>query len=193
MNFLAHFRLSCNRETLIVGNFLADFLRKAEQRALPADYQEGLSLHYAIDHFTDHHPVIRSTVRLLHPRHSKYASVILDVLLDYFLAKHWLAYHEQPLPEFRQAMYRVLEHHLPIMPQRLQRQVPRMIEQDWLREYTDTAGLSRTFARMQHRVSKPAFFQGISTSLTEHYAELDRTFTTFFPDILDHVAPYCRS
>lgn len=191
MNFLAHFLLSCPEEEIIVGNFLADFLRKAEQDDLPHFYQAGITLHYAIDEFTDQHPQVQHSVKLLRTRHGKYAPVILDVLLDYVLAQNWVVYTREPLTVFTQRMYRVLERHLSVMPSRMQERVPRMISHDWLLSYTTLPGLRYTFDRMKIRVSKPIFFEHILDSLQEHYTELEQDFQVFFPDMQAFAKKIC--
>lgn len=191
MNFLAHFLLSCPEEETIVGNFLADFLRKAEQDELPDPYQIGIKLHYAIDAYTDQHPRVQHSVRLLRNQHSKYAPVILDVLYDYVLAQNWPVFCDEPLAEFTARMYAILQRHLPVMPERMQRRVPNMIRHEWLLAYTTLPGLRHTFARMTSRVSKPEFFEYILRSFQDHEHELEQDFQAFFPDIQAYAKTFC--
>lgn len=193
MNFLAHFLLSCSGEEIIVGNFLADFLRKAEQDDLPDPYQPGFKLHYAIDKYTDQHPRVQHSVHLLRGRHGKYAPVVLDVLFDYVLAQNWATYTSESLPVFTQRMYAVLERHLGVMPLRMQQRVPNMIKHNWLHSYTTVPGLQYTFERMKERVSKPEFFRGIPDSLQQQYGAIESDFKVFFPDIQAYAKKLCSS
>jgi len=193
MNFLAHFLLSCPREEIVVGNFLADFLRKAEQDRLQAPYQPGIILHYAIDKFTDQHPRVQHSVHLLRDRHSKYAPVILDVLFDYVLAQNWSTFSTESLPVFTQRMYRILERHLEIMPTHMQQRVPNMIHHNWLLSYTTLNGLEYTFDLMKKRVSKPAFFTAIIASLEQSYLVLEEDFLSFFPDMQAYARKVCTT
>lgn len=185
MNFLAHFTLSCGTEERLIGNFLADFLRKHEQNELPEPYQSGIRLHYAIDAFTDKHATVQEGIRLLRPRHHKYAPVVLDVLMDYILAQNWDQYFpNENLTDFSQRMYRTLEGHLDIMPERLQSWVPEMIADDWLPAYGTYEGLEYTFHRMKRRVSKPQHLDGTVDSLEKHQDALTKNFHLFYPEIL---------
>lgn len=184
MNFLAHLSLSCGSEERLIGNFLADFLRKHEQRSLPLAYQSGIELHYAIDSYTDQHPAVRSGVDRLRKKHRKYAPVVHDVLLDYVLAQNWEAYFpDESLTEFTQRMYRIMEAHLPVMPPRLQERIPNMIRHDWLRSYGTLAGIAYTMDRMKNRVSRPEWLDGVVDSLNKDYELLKEEFHVFYPEI----------
>ncbi len=184
MNFLAHLSLSRGSEERLIGNFLADFLRKHEQRAMPPAYQRGIELHYAIDNFTDQHPAVQAGVARLRKKHRKYAPVVLDVLLDYVLAQNWNTYFpDETLAEFTQRMYRIMEAHLHIMPPRLQERVPNMIRHDWLPSYGTLPGVAYTFERMKTRVSRPEWLEGVVDSLNRDYDLLEQEFHVFYPDI----------
>ncbi len=184
MNFLAHLSLSCGSEERLIGNFLADFLRKHEQDAMPPAYQSGIKLHYAIDNFTDKHPAVQSGVDRLRKKHRKYAPVVLDVFLDYVLAQNWDTYFpDETLSQFTQRMYRIMEAHLHVMPPRLQERVPNMIRHDWLPSYGTLPGVAYTFERMKTRVSRPEWLDGVVESLIRDYDLLVEEFHQFYPDI----------
>ena len=191
MNFLAHLFLSCERESLMVGNFLADFIRNRDVLLFPGPVIEGIYLHRKIDSYTDNHPVVRQGVRRFYPYHRKYASVVIDVLYDYFLAKNWHLYTDQPLPEFAAQVYEGLLRHIEIMPQSLQQQLQLMIKDDWLMNYTHYEGLEYTFQRLQKRVSKPEQIKGVIGSLQKHEEEIDKEFQLFFPEVIVYVREEC--
>lgn len=192
MNFLAHFSLSCGTEERLVGNFLADFLQKREQKTLPDAYQYGIDLHHAIDNFTDQHPVIQQGIKRLRDQHHKYAPVVHDILLDYILADQWEVYFpEESLTRFTLRMYRILEKHLFIMPERLQKWVPEMIADDWLPAYGTLEGLAYTFDRMKRRVSIPEHLDGAVDSLHTFYSEMTEEFGVFYPEIQAHIQSMC--
>ncbi|MEM6697160.1 MAG: hypothetical protein AAF599_02100 [Bacteroidota bacterium] len=83
MNYLAHLFLSCEDEELLIGNFIADFVKNRYREELSPRVLEGIQLHRVIDSFTDRHPVVVQTTRLLHPKHHKYSPVLMDVFFDY--------------------------------------------------------------------------------------------------------------
>ena len=191
MNFLAHLLLSCEQEELMIGNFLGDFVKNRELPQFPEAVQQGIRLHRLIDSFTDAHPLVRQGTKRMHHRHGKYAGVVIDVLYDYVLANHWEKFGPGSLEVFTQRTYRVLEKHLPIMPERLHAIVPGMIADDWLVRYGTTDGIAYTFSRIQKRVSRPELLNNILMTLREEEAALTEEFTAFFPEIASEVKVFC--
>src|SRR6188768_77560 len=101
MNFLAHLYLSGNDNKIMVGNFIADFVkgRVALNQFEPAIIR-GIELHRAIDEYTDNHPVVTISKNRLRPTYRHYSGVIVDVFYDHFLARNWNTYHSDLLPDF---------------------------------------------------------------------------------------------
>jgi acyl carrier protein phosphodiesterase len=64
----------------------------------PQEIQNGITLHRAIDTFTDAHPVLEKVLKVTF-RYHHYAGVIVDVY-DHFLAKNWNNYSDENLEEF---------------------------------------------------------------------------------------------
>ncbi|MEL7221718.1 MAG: ACP phosphodiesterase [Bacteroidota bacterium] len=191
MNFLAHLLLSCEEEELMIGNFLGDFIKNRELPSFSPAIQRGVRLHRLIDTYTDNHPVVRQGIHRLHKRHGKYAGVVIDILYDYILANNWTDYGPGTLKNFTQSTYRVLEKHLPAMPERLHTVVPRMINDNWLVRYGETDGVAYTFSRLKRRVSKPEYLENVLLSLQENEALLTEEFTQFFPDVSREVRTFC--
>jgi acyl carrier protein phosphodiesterase len=191
MNFLAHLFLSCEREPLMVGNFLADFVRNRDVLQLPSPIIEGIQLHRRIDTYTDNHPIVRQGVRRLYPYHSKYAPVIIDVYYDYFLSKNWALYQDEPITVFTNQVYEVLLKHIDIMPAFLQGRLERMVDDNWLMTYSHYEGIQNTFRRMKNRVSKPALLRDAVLTMQEQEKALDAEFKTFFPDVMNYVRKEC--
>ncbi len=187
MNFLAHLFLSQQEEELLVGNFLGDFVRKSADENFSMGIRRGLQLHRKIDTFTDTHPVVRESTRLLHERHHKYAPVLLDVFYDFLLAKNWTLYSGESLENYTQKVYAILESYLPIMPPVLQHRLPLMIADDWLVRYGTLEGLEFTFSRMKYRVSEPSHFDGAIGSLQMNLEQLNTGFRQFFPEMIAFV------
>ena len=191
MNFLAHFFLSCEREELLIGNFLADYLNNKQLRQYPEPIQEGVRLHRAIDTYTDNHPEVLKGVRRLYGPHGKYAPVIVDVYYDYLLSVNWQRYSDKPLAEFTQDIYRTLEENMDLMPPGLRQHLPQMIADDWLRAYGTHNGLAIAFRRMKARVSRPEYLDGVLESLVLHFEELNEEFNNFFPEVVEYVRCEC--
>lgn len=191
MNFLAHLFLSCDDEQLLLGNYMADFIRNKEVVLLPESIQKGVQLHRKIDSYTDQHPIVRQGAKRLHAQHHKYAPVMIDILYDYFLAKNWVLYTSLPLENFMDNTYKSLTKNMSVFPEKLQRQTETMIQHRWLKKYTTVEGLADTFQRVQKRVSKPEYFDGIIDSFLRDEALLNQEFQAFFPDVMEYVEKEC--
>jgi acyl carrier protein phosphodiesterase len=191
MNFLAHMLLSCESDSLMTGNFLGDLLRNREIAELPDPIREGVQLHRKIDVFTDNHPRVKRSSHLLHDRHHKYAPVLVDVYYDFFLARHWLRFHPEPLPDFSRRVYQILLAYLDIMPERTRHQLRSMVQDDWLMNYATYEGMELTFRRMSRRVSKPQQLAGAVDSLKMFEPRLEADFLAFFPEIMAYVQGEC--
>ena len=65
MNFLAHIYLSGNDDQVMIGNFIADFVKGKKKDEYPLHIKRGIELHRMIDDFTDHHEItLRSKSRI---------------------------------------------------------------------------------------------------------------------------------
>lgn len=191
MNFLAHTFLSCDDDHLLLGNFLADFLKNKEVLLLPESIQKGIFLHRKIDSFTDQHPLVKQGTRRLQARHRKYSPVIIDIFYDYLLANNWSRYTEESLEDFTQRIYKILSDNIALMPPRLQDRVANMIAHDWLMSYGQKDGLAYTFRRVQERVSKPEQFMEVMNSLDRDMDVLTVEFNAFFPEAIQFVREEC--
>lgn len=191
MNFLAHLFLSCDDEELLIGNFIADSIRNREVVNYAQGIQNGIFLHRKIDSFTDNHSIVRQGTKRLQPLHRKYSSVIIDIFYDYLLVQNWALYSAQTLKDFTRRIYDILEKYESIMPVRLRKSLPIMIEHDWLVNYGKLDGIAYTFSRMQDRVSQPQYLVGATDSLERDLELLMKEFNMFFPDVIKMVEAEC--
>ena len=190
MNFLAHIFLSGHQPHLIVGNFLADYIKNKEVALLPRPVQEGIRMHRKIDAFTDLHPMVRLSVQRLRPAHGKFAPVVLDICYDFVLVKNWKRYTDEDIHDFTRYVYAVLTEHIFLMPNYLQERLPRMIADDWLVKYGTEAGLRFTFERMKLRTKYPRYFAGAVDNFLKNYNDFEKEFNSFFPDLMAAVSDW---
>ncbi|MEM8526818.1 MAG: ACP phosphodiesterase [Bacteroidota bacterium] len=191
MNYLAHLFLSCEDEELMIGNFIADFVKNHYREELSPRVLEGIQLHRIIDSFTDRHPAVVQATRLLHPKHHKYSPVLMDVFFDYLLVENWEVYGQESLEDFSTRVYAILSKNIDLIPEPFQARTLNMVQHRWLMSYMTLAGMEDTFERMKKRVSKPEYFEEAVVSLQEHHEELTATFHTFFPEIIGVVQRNC--
>ncbi len=176
----------------MVGNFLADFIQGRDAKSFPQGIQRGILLHRKIDSFTDNHPLIRQGTRRLRLYHRKYAGVVLDVFLDFLLARNWTAFTDEAFPHFRQRVYETLRRHFAIMPLSVQQRLPAMISGDWLAQYGTWEGLAYALSRLQRRTSKPEQLDHATQHLQTHLPAFEEEFLQFFPQIIEYVQGECE-
>ena len=187
MNFLAHLFLSCEQEELVVGNFIADFIRNREVDQFSDAVQLGIRLHRQIDTFTDQHPIVRKGTQRLQVNHRKYAPVVIDIFYDHLLAKNWESYHPDSLNQFTKKVYQLLNQRMEEMPFRLKKQLPDMIKGNWLEKYESKKGMQFVFERMDLRTTFPSNFSRAMEDLEKGYDLFDQEFNQFFPEVIEFV------
>lgn len=190
MNFLAHFYLSQQTPGLVVGSFLGDFVRGDRYQDYAADVARGILLHREIDRFTDVHPVFRQSKQRLVPQQGHYAGVVVDILYDHLLARHWARYADQPLPDFAQRTYATLRDYHDQLPPPAQRVLHYMETHDWLTNYARPEGMARALLGLQRRARFPNRMGQAAENWSETATLYAREFHTFFPRIQAHAAYY---
>ena len=182
MNFLAHLYLSGNRTKIMVGNFIGDFVKG---RNLNGRYEPeivaGIEMHRAIDHFTDHHPMVAQSKDRLRPKYRHYSGVIVDVFYDHFLARNWNQYHDQLLPDFARRTYALIQEHNAILPNEVRQMLPYMIQGNWLVNYARVEGINRALSGMASRTPYKSLMEEATVDLEASYEEFKKEFATFFP------------
>jgi len=184
LNFLAHIFLSGNDEQLMIGNFIADFVKGNKKDNYPEQIKKGIELHRAIDDFTDHHPITDDSKARLRPKYRKYSGVIIDLYYDHFLARNFDQYSEIPLPEFTRRTYAILLDNQNVLPDKVKEFLPFMIERNWLNNYSTIEGIGRTLTGLSKRVSFENKMDESVHDLQADYAIYKNEFHRFFPQLI---------
>lgn len=183
MNFLAHAYLSFDQDEILIGNFIADFIRGKEIENYPKKIQVGIHLHRAIDNFTDSHPLVKEVQTHLRPRFGHYARVISDVFFDYFLAKNWSKYKSLPLETFSLRVYQTLQSSAATLPPTFLRMLYWMEQQNWLYAYRNLAGIQQALDGLTRRASFDSKMNAATEVLREKEEEIEALFFVFFQDL----------
>lgn len=188
MNFLAHQYLSFNSKPVMVGNFIADTIKGV----IPEEYSEGLKLgihiHRSIDTYTDSHPIVLETRKLLYPWFSKYAAVVQDVYYDHFLAINWQLYSEIPLATFVNNVYDVLSTNEQLMNEKASRILYYMKLHDWLYNYSNKEGIDRALKGLSRRATFKSNMENGLEALDANYEALNQHFKEFFPQLENEIS-----
>ena len=188
MNFLAHLYLSGNSPDLMLGNFMADFIRGNQFHHLPPDIKKGIELHRAIDTFTDTHKIVHKGVVRLRYGYKKYSGVVVDIFYDHFLASLWGEYHKDSLYVFTRKIYFLLVQNYRILPAKLKNALPYIIVNDRLKSYERISGIKNALSVMSNYTSLPKETDFAIKILKEYYQEFKAEFEVFFKDLMVYVS-----
>ena len=187
MNFLAHAFLSGDDKKILVGNFIADFVKgKQALNGFEKQIIKGIELHRAIDAYTDSHAVVRESKNRLRPKYRHYSAVIVDVFYDHLLARNWKSFHHQTLDDFASATYGTIESYSEVLPLPVKQMLPYMIRGNWFVGYAQIAGINQALSGMARRTPYTSKMDEASKELHNHYEEFQKEFNTFFPDLITY-------
>jgi acyl carrier protein phosphodiesterase len=184
VNLLAHAYLSFDQPPLLVGNMISDYVKGKKQFLYPPAIQRGITLHRAIDTFTDEHVATKAAKEFFRPAYRLYAGACVDVVYDHFLANDADQFiNEEALKEFAEKTYKHLEQYQLHMPEKFLAMLPYMRSQNWLYHYRFKFGIEKSFGGLIRRSayltdSAPAF-----AVFEKHYDELQQCYNQFFPGV----------
>ena len=188
MNYLAHLFLSGPNEGILVGNFIADFVKGKAKDNYPDEIRSGIELHRQIDDFTDHHAINSISKQRLYPTQGKYAPVVVDMFYDHFLAKNFSEYSGVGLNEFAQTAYTLLQKNHHHLPEKVRGFLHYMIERNWLLNYASVEGICKTLKGMSSRVNYPNRMDNAEKDLIQGYSDFEKEFRDFFPELITFAA-----
>jgi acyl carrier protein phosphodiesterase len=183
VNYLAHLFLAGDEPESLVGALLGDFVKGAAKNNYPPKIQYHIELHRRIDAYTDAHPIVRGAKTRIAPARRRFAGILLDIFYDHYLVQHWNHFSEVELRLFTGQVYAALQQHQKQLPERLQRMLPFMMAEDWLGSYGRLEWIELTLQRMARRLTKGQLLADGSTELQRNYAQFERDFLLFFPDL----------
>lgn len=187
MNFLAHIYLSGDNEEIMIGNFIADFVKGRKKDNYPDKIRRGIELHRMIDDFTDHHEVTAKSKDRLRKKYGKYSGVIVDLYYDHFLAVNFVEFTSLPLLEFSQKTYGIIKNYASFLPEGVLYFLPFMIERNWLLNYATIEGIGKALSGLSIRVSFENRMGESVQDLKEQYQAFENDFREFFPALMDFV------
>lgn len=184
LNYFAHIFLSGKDPDIMFGNFIGDLISVVDIPLLEDEIQNGVQLHRRIDVWTDRHKSNLKVVQLFKKQHGPYSPVITDVAYDYFLWKHWHEFTDDRIEEYMSWVYYHLRHYYNTYRDILPPFVADMIQNEWLKVYSNFHDLNRVYQSMKKRVSKPNYFDGCAETIATHENEIDRHFLKLFHHLI---------
>ncbi len=187
MNFLSHLHLSGDSEGLIIGNYIADSVKGSAYNKFSHEIQQGILLHRKIDAFTDIHPTVGQSKKRLREKYKKYSSVIVDIYYDHYLASNWKHYSTVDLQNFSSNIYKIVERHHDILPEKSQRFTKYMMQYNILYAYSTFDGIERVLQGMARRSKFESNMEYAIADLKENYHLFGEEFKSFYPELKRYV------
>ncbi len=191
MNWLAHVYLAEPDVEARLGNLLADLVKGPDRRTMTPAFTRGMRLHQAIDIFTDAHPVVHRSRARIHGDFRHFTGILVDVFYDHYLALDWDRYAPEPLDAFTGRLYAEIRAHPITLPTDAQTALDRMLADDRLSSYRQTAGiaaaLQRVSMRLTARTGKEFALEKAVSELLANFDALGSDFAEFFPALCEHV------
>jgi acyl carrier protein phosphodiesterase len=184
MNYLAHAHLSFQNAHWLVGNLISDFIKGNRKLLLHPSIQQGITLHRAIDAFTDQHDATAEAKTFFRPAYRLYSGAFVDVVYDHFLATDPAHFPtEAALFGFSQTVYQQVFGLLHEVPETLHPFFSHMRGQNWLYNYRLHSGVSKSFGGLVHRSLHLTDAEPAMQVFRQHYPELQKCYQRFYPDL----------
>ncbi len=192
MNWLAHFVLSEHNRNLIIGNWLGEAVRGKDYQTYEAEIQKGILLHREIDSFTDSNPIVKKITKKFHHHQGKFAPVVVDLVMDYFLYKNWQMFENEAFEPFKYGVYKTLKSALNLYPEELQNQTKALITFDWMEKYTTLPGVQEVLNEMSKRTDYPNNMDTAIGDVYENEEMFNNYFLEFFPQLQSHCKDFLK-
>lgn len=185
MNYLAHSFLTFT-DGQIVGQFLEDFIRNRDRFSFPKDIQDGITLHRAIDTFTDSHPAIHEAKKVFAPLVRLYAGAFVDVSMDYFVANDLSLHSLQGWKEHSLRVYRVLNENYEFLPENFRYMLTKMEQDNWLYNYRHDQNIKFSMRNVLNKAKYLDEDIPVFETFLDNKEVLQQCYNDFFPDLLEH-------
>ncbi|MGD8830454.1 MAG: ACP phosphodiesterase [Pseudomonadales bacterium] len=195
MNFLAHCLIGDraareDRDALVAGGFLGDFVKGPLPPAMPDDLSLGVRLHRRVDAYSNQHPIIRDSVARFPTELRRIAPILVDILCDHFLSSHWDEFHPTSLPRFTRKVYVDVASFEPWLPGAGHRFLTYARERDLLARYADWTVALGAMRSITRRLGLGELDAGMEAAVPPLLGDLDEDFRAYFPDIVDHACAW---
>jgi acyl carrier protein phosphodiesterase len=166
-----------------VGNFIADFVKGKMLFDYPVAITDGILLHREIDRYTDTYPLVKAGQSYLRPNFGHYSTVITDIFFDYFLGKNWAKFSDQPLDNFTENTFLMLEKNAKYFPEGFSKMFYWMRKDNWLLQYGTLEGIKMSLTGLSKRARFDSKMEVAHLALIEREEEFELIFFAFFKDL----------
>lgn len=193
MNLVAHQYLSFNNPSIQLGNLLGEVVKGNKYNDYPEEIKKGILLHREIDSFTDSHEIVKRSTAYFHSTQHKYAPIVVDLIYDFYLIKHWQKYHPSTFKIFKERCYELFNHNYDNFPLKLQEMIDYMLKYDWFENYSSIEGIQKTLTGISKRANFENNLSNTSQTIYLYETELENDFLEFFPQLVQFSKEFIQS
>lgn len=187
MNHLAHLLLAGPDPDLRFGALLADHVKgRAALETLTPGVRQGVILHRRIDGWCDRHPAVTGLIEGLEPPWRRYGGIMLDVLFDHMLDRHWQRFADVPQAEFGREIDRLFRARLLQMPPRMARFTLWASTRNLWQRYGERRMLDEIFQLLARRHGREYPLARGTALLDARELQIEQAFLALFPDLQAH-------
>jgi acyl carrier protein phosphodiesterase len=196
MNFLAHCLIGATAggrtegEELLVGGFLGDFVKGRIPAEMPQPLARGVKLHRRVDAYSGQQPQIRLSCDRFPPELRRIAPILVDIIGDHLLARHWTEFHSDPLDTFTTTTYQAVATHSNWLSESGVRFLDYARDRDLLAAYQDWSVISSALRSITRRLDKTELNPVMEATTTGLLDDLEVDFLEYFPDMIDHATDW---
>lgn len=194
MNFLAHCALaadaaetwSCTpeqREGLLAGAVLGDFVKGYIPSDWPLPLQAGTRLHRKVDALSNRNPAIRDTCNRFPTHLRRYAPIFVDMLADHCLSHSWDDYYNDDLDAFTDECYQAIDVYAVYVSGRADRFLDYMKDVDLLANYHQWTHISRGLASVLRRLDRAHLLDDVDRHSYALVTQSQQDFEQYFPQL----------
>ncbi|MCO4786292.1 ACP phosphodiesterase [Marinomonas atlantica] len=182
MNYVAHLHLAKITQTSYAGSLLGDFPWQPDP-SVPKLLQ-GWRLHQAVDTFVDAHTESARFKSMPRQGRRRFAGIVQDIAMDYWLIRHWSDYDVQPFDSFASEAVLALIADKAYCPERLQRMITSLEDYNWLKELGTYQGVERAIHSIQKRWSLGHYLDPFIDELDVLLEQAHEPFKRLYPDVI---------
>lgn len=184
MNYLAHLHLAKHTDTSFTGNLVADFCHASQMKQLPTIIQKGVAMHQFVDKTLDSHALslafrIEQTIG-----RRRFAGIVQDLLMDYWLVNKWGEYNEVSLDLFYQEFLPDLRANKGLANEAYQALIESLDQQRWLANLGELKGIQRALMSLIQRWRYGDYLMPFYHALPELIHRSEDLFDGVYPDMI---------
>ncbi|NLQ16014.1 DUF479 domain-containing protein [Marinomonas sp. M1K-6] len=185
MNYFAHLHIAAVSNTSWVGNLLGDF--PVDPSHLEVDLLAGWRLHQKVDVMVDQHAASLHYRSMPRKGRRRFAGIVQDIVMDYWLIQYWADFSVTPLPSFCDQAVQGLVKDKYRSPERLKNMICSLEQENWLPNLGTIEGVDNAIHSIMRRWKYGEYLQDFIDDLPTVIAQAEAPFLALYPDLLRYV------